>query len=38
VALLIPLLAALAGLFNAFRMVRLPDPKPSPSAEGMVVG
>ena len=26
VALLVPLLAALAGLFNGFRMMRLPDP------------
>jgi hypothetical protein len=26
-ALLIPLLAGLAGLFNSFRMMRLPDPK-----------
>ena len=29
VALLIPLLAGLIGLFNSFRMVRLPEPKPS---------
>jgi EmrB/QacA subfamily drug resistance transporter len=28
-ALLIPLLAGLAGLLNSFRMMRLPDPKPS---------
>ena len=33
VALLIPLLAGLVGLFNSFRMMRLPDPTPS-SAEG----
>ncbi|HEX5619137.1 MAG TPA: MFS transporter [Solirubrobacteraceae bacterium] len=33
VALLVPLLAALAGLFNSFRMMRLPDPKPSAAAE-----
>ena len=26
VALLVPVLAALAGLFNSFRMIRLPDP------------
>ncbi len=38
VALLIPLLAALIGLFNSFRMMRLPDPKPSSAAEGMVLG
>jgi hypothetical protein len=29
VALLVPLLAALLGLFDAFRMMREPDPKPS---------
>ena len=33
VALLIPLGAALLGLFAAFRMTRLPDPKPSAAAE-----
>ena len=33
VALLIPLLAGLIGLFNSFRMVRLPEPKPSGSGE-----
>ena len=33
VALLVPLLAALFGLFNAFRMMRLPDPKPSSAGE-----
>jgi hypothetical protein len=38
VALLITLLAALIGLFNAFRMMRLPDPKPSASVEGMGLG
>ena len=38
VALLIPLLAALAGLLNAFRMLRVPEPKPSASAEGMMLG
>ena len=37
VALLIPLLAALAGLVNAFRMVRLPDPAPSGSGEAMAL-
>jgi MFS family permease len=35
VALLIPLLAGLLGLLNAFRMLRVPDPKPSASVEGM---
>jgi hypothetical protein len=38
IALLVPLLAALAGLFNAFRMMRLPDPTPSEAAESMVLG
>jgi len=38
VALLIPILAALAGLLNSFRMVRLPDITPSASAEGMALG
>ena len=38
VALLIPLLAALLGLVNSFRMMRLPDPAPSERAEGMALG
>jgi MFS family permease len=38
VALLIPLLAALAGIVNALGMRRLPDPEPSEAAEGMVFG
>ena len=38
VALLIPILAALFGLFNAFRMMRLPDPQPSAALEGMALG
>ena len=38
VALLIPILAGLVGLFNSFRMMRLPDPTPSGSAEGMALG
>jgi len=38
VALLIPILAGLIGLFNSLRMMRLPDPKPSGSAEGSVLG
>jgi hypothetical protein len=38
VALLIPLLAGLIGLFSSFRMMRLPDPKSSGSAEGMILG
>jgi EmrB/QacA subfamily drug resistance transporter len=38
VALLVPILAGLVGLFNSFRMVRLPDPEASGSVEGMVLG
>jgi hypothetical protein len=38
VALLIPLLAAILGLFNSFRMMRLPDPTPSEAAEAAVLG
>jgi EmrB/QacA subfamily drug resistance transporter len=38
VALLIPILASLLGLFNAFRMMRLPDVPPSAAAEGSPVG
>ena len=38
VALAIPLLAGLIGLFNGFRMMRLPDPEPSSSVEGMAFG
>jgi hypothetical protein len=37
VALLVTLLAALVGIANAFRMMRLPDPKPT-DAEGMALG
>jgi MFS family permease len=38
VALLVPLLAALAGLFTSFRMLRLTEPKPSTATEGMTWG
>jgi hypothetical protein len=38
VALLIPLLAALLGLVNSFRMMRLPDPAPSAAAEAAALG
>ena len=38
VALLIPILASLIGLFNSFRMMRLPDPTPSSSAEATAWG
>ncbi|HEY8532274.1 MAG TPA: MFS transporter [Micromonospora sp.] len=37
IALLVPLLAALAGLVNSIRMARLPDPEPS-GAGGVVLG
>ncbi|HEX5936340.1 MAG TPA: MFS transporter [Actinomycetota bacterium] len=37
VALLVPLIAALLGLANGFRMRKLPDPAPS-SGEGMLMG
>jgi len=37
-AILVPLIAALLGLLNAFRMMRLPDPVPSTDLEGMVLG
>ena len=33
-----PLLAGLIGLFNSFRMVRLPDVKPSADLEGYSLG
>ena len=38
IALLVPLLAGIVGLFNSFRMMRLPDPTPSGSVEGMALG
>jgi hypothetical protein len=38
VALLIPIIAALLGLLNSFRMKRLPDPAPSANTEGMTFG
>jgi Na+/melibiose symporter-like transporter len=38
VALLIPILAGLIGLFNSFRMLRIPEPTPSGSVEGMALG
>jgi hypothetical protein len=38
VALLIPILAGLVGIFNSFRMMRLPDPVSSSSVEGMALG
>ena len=38
IALLVPLFAGLLGLGNSFRMMRLPDLKPSSSLEGMDFG
>jgi predicted MFS family arabinose efflux permease len=38
IALVIPILAGLLGLANSFRMSRLPDPTPSGSTEGAVLG
>src|SRR5438067_1822643 len=38
VALLIPILAGLAGLVISFRMMRLPDPRQSGSGEQVVLG
>jgi Na+/melibiose symporter-like transporter len=38
VALLVPFFAGLLGLANSFRMIKLPDPKPSEAAEGMLLG
>jgi MFS family permease len=38
VALLVPLIAALAGLANAFRMVHAPEPEPASPAGTMVLG
>lgn len=38
VALLIPLLASLLGLVTSFRMMGLPDPEPSSTADGVALG
>jgi LPXTG-motif cell wall-anchored protein len=38
VAVMVPVLAALLGLINSFRMVRMPEPEAKSSAEGMVLG
>ena len=38
IALMVPILAALLGLLNSFRMMRLPDPKPSDAIEGVALG
>jgi MFS family permease len=38
VALLVPILAGLLGLFNAFRMMRLPDPQSTGGGEATILG
>ena len=38
IALAVPLLAAVLGLFFSFRMMRLPDPAPAKAAEGAALG
>jgi hypothetical protein len=38
VALIVPILAGLLGLFDSFRMMRLPDIKPSASVEAAALG
>jgi hypothetical protein len=38
VALLVPILAALGGLLNSLRMLRVPDPIPSAAVEGVALG
>jgi hypothetical protein len=37
VALLVPLFASLLGFLNSFRMVKLPEPEPSSSVEGLML-
>jgi hypothetical protein len=38
IALLVPVIAGLIGIFNSFRMMKLPDIKPSADLEGAVLG
>jgi hypothetical protein len=38
VALIVPILAALLGLFNSFRMARLPDPVQTANVQGTAFG
>jgi hypothetical protein len=38
VALLVPIVAGLIGLFNSFRMMRLPEIEPRASIEGATLG
>ena len=37
-ALLVPIFAGLIGLINSFRMMRMPEPVPQASIEGMTLG
>ena len=37
-ALLVPIFAGLIGLINSFRMMRMPEPVPKASIEGMTLG
>ncbi len=38
IAMLVPVIACLLGFLNSFRMIRLPDYKPSAAAEGLLGG
>ena len=38
IALFVPILAGLAGLFVSTRMLKLPDPQPAGSGEGSILG
>jgi MFS family permease len=38
IALLVPFIAGSVGFANSFRMTRLPEPKPSGTTEGLVIG
>ena len=38
VAMLVPIFACLLGFVNSFRMMRLPDVKPSAAVEGAALG
>jgi MFS family permease len=38
VALLVPVIAGMIGIFNSFRMMKLPDIKPSADIEGVTLG
>jgi MFS family permease len=38
IALLVPILAGLLGLFNSFRMMRLPEKSPAAAVEGATLG